>query len=495
VSLILPSDSVIQKKNIHHILISAILGVTGLFIFSLYHRRIYVDDPWFADQAYQLIHDGYIRSEMLQGLLKYDIRVLDAHKLHLLHGAVFIKLFGFSPYVVKAIPIPYVFLLIYLFYRYTTENQLFNQSYGFLLLVLVFITHAHVFDYAYIYRPEIMQACLGFASFYFLQKSIHTQQLKLVVFAALLAGVCALFHLNGLVFITSGCLLLLVNRRIGALFLFGSVAGFTSLLYFYDICCMQENISLFIYQITNNPSLEKSNFSAWAYFGKLLDEHMRLFRTVREGALSVCFFLAVLVCFKFLKQHYSMLLSYTFFLIASVALITRDASGRYYILYLPFLLLIVVITADHIFSSRQVIPIRIACVLLLSYLLLNLYLISGIIAKRTDVLSINRQLTRHIPEGAKVMASMNMVFNGLEQYDLQALEAYSLNRKKDLISPSINFLEFCRLHKREYLLVDERDLEKIGMSAKELKRGNKFYTYLESIHGYITLRLREGVNG
>ncbi len=98
----------------------------------------------------------------------------------------------------------------------------------------------------------MMQACLGFASFYCLQKSIRLQQLKYAATGGLLARLCALFHLNGLVFAMAGGLLLLVNGQIKTPFLFGSLTGCTSLLYFYDICCLEENFHLFMYQLSNN---------------------------------------------------------------------------------------------------------------------------------------------------------------------------------------------------------------------------------------------------
>jgi hypothetical protein len=494
VSSIAQSASVIRKRTIHITLASAILAMVCLFIFSLYHRWIHLDDAWFAEQAYQLLQYGYIRSEIFQGLLNYDTQLLPAHKLHVLHGAIFIKLFGFSPYVVKAVPIPYVLFLIFLLYLYAAGNQVFTQSYSLLLLVLIFISHAFVFDYAYIYRPELMQACIGFASFYFLQKGIRLQQAKYILPAALLAGICVLFHLNGLVFIMAGGLLLLLHKQIKYLLLFGSIAGLISLLYFYDICCLQENIDLFIYQFRNDPALEKSNFTVWAYFEKIFNEHMRLFRTVREGALSVCFFLSVFIFFRFLRQHHSLLLSYTFFLIFAVALITRDTNGQYYMLYLPFLALVVAISADYVFSRQRFTSIVATCVLLLCYFIINLNLIRTIIAKRSDLLSRNGHITSLIPEGARVMSSMYLVFNGLEPYNLQVTEAYTLSKKKNLIPASVSFLDFCRQHGREYIALDERDLEKIYMSAEELEKGDRFYSFLAGTQGYIILTHRKGNN-
>jgi hypothetical protein len=491
VSFIIQQASIAHKKPVHLILASAILGIVLLFVFSLYHRWVYLDDAWFADQAYQLLHDGYIRSEIFQGLLNYELQMLDAHKLHIWHGALFIKLFGFSPYVVKAIPIPYVLLLIFLLYQYTISKQVFTQSYSYLLLVLLFISHAFVFDYAYIYRPEMMQASIGFSSFYFLQKGICVDRIRFIIIAAILAGLCALFHLNGLVFIMSGALLLLVNKQIKALFVFGSIAGLTSLLYFYDICCIQEKINLFVYQFKNNPALEESNFNVWSYVGKIFDEHMRLFRTVREGALSVCFFLSVILFFRFLRSHHSLLLTYTFFLILSVAQVTRDTNGQYYMLYLPFMVLVVAMSTDYVFSKRNFAYTMTACILVVVYVSINLYLISHIIAKRKDILSINRSITSTIPQGAPLMSSMYLVFNALEQYDLQTVEAYTLNRKKGLIPASVSFLDFCKQHGREYIAVDERDLEKINMSAGELKQGNEAYSYLTTTQGHILLKKRK----
>lgn len=477
-----------QKNIINTFLKCALLGIILLFIISLYHRWIYLDDAWFAEQAYQLSHTGFVRSEIFQGFLNYDERLLPAHKLHLIHGAIFIKLFGFSPYVIKAVPIPYILLLVFFLYKYTSGNDMFKQSYGYLLLALLFISHAFVFEYAYIFRPELMQSCVGFASYYFLEKSIRLQHLKFAAIGGVLAGICVLFHLNGLVFIMSGGLILLVNNQIKSLFLFGTIASVTSLLYFYDICCLQENIDLFVYQFQNDPALEKSNFNIWAYASKLFDEHMRLFRTIREGTLSVLFFLSVFLLFRFLKSQHSLLLSYTFFLIFSVALITRDTNGQYYLLYLPFMVLIVAISADYVFSTTTYITKLTVWVLLFTYLGINLYLIKKIINKRTDNSAVNQAISTTIPQGANLMASMNLVFIGLDRYNIQAVEAYTLNIKKELIPSSTGFLEFCRLHERDYIAISETDLEKIKISAKELRKGDKVYAYLQTLHGYIILK-------
>jgi hypothetical protein len=155
------------------------------------------------------------------------------------------------------------------------------------------------------------------------------------------------------------------------------------------------------------------------------------------------------------------------------------------------MVLVVAMSTDYVFSKRNFAYTMTACILVVVYVSINLYLISHIIAKRKDILSINRSITSTIPQGAPLMSSMYLVFNALEQYDLQTVEAYTLNRKKGLIPASVSFLDFCKQHGREYIAVDERDLEKINMSAGELKQGNEAYSYLTTTQGHILLKKRK----
>lgn len=72
---------------------------------------------------------------------------------------------------------------------------------------------------------------LGFISFYF----INSKNKINIAIAGIFAGLSAVTHLNGLIFMGAGGILLLVNRRIFDAIIFSIFASFSFGFYFLDI--------------------------------------------------------------------------------------------------------------------------------------------------------------------------------------------------------------------------------------------------------------------
>ena len=133
-----------------------------LFLYSLYQRIPDIDDAWIGEYAYWLAEDGYVHSELMRGVNKQEVDFVVHHKLFNLNGALFIKLFDFSLYSLKAVSLVYFIVFIIMFYFYTHKwRRLLSKSDFFLALIILF-SFPWTFKYAFLYRPEIMMMTFGF---------------------------------------------------------------------------------------------------------------------------------------------------------------------------------------------------------------------------------------------------------------------------------------------------------------------------------------------
>jgi hypothetical protein len=475
-------------RNNRSTLLLFFIGTAGiLFLVSLYHRWIYLDDAWFGEHAFQLIKTGRIRSEILQGFFRYEEKVLTTHKFCVLNGAILIKMFGYSPYVLKAVPIPYLLGLLFIFYRYSTDFKIFNDASNLLLLILLFISYSFVFEFSYNLRPEIMMAAMGFTSFYCLQKFLSVEKVIYIILAGILAGLCVFSHLNGVIFISAGGIVLLINRKLLAGIGFGIVAVLTSLLYFFDIRGLQD-WELALYQFRNDAALSDQNFTPSYYIFKVLNEHTRFFHDWREVSLSIVLILVLLLCWKYLKQKAPYLLQYTLSLVLSLALVSRGSSSLYYILYIPFFMVIITIGIDHIFWQGERKWKYVVVIALAIYMIINTVLNIRLISRREDLVAVNHAIAHWIPKQARITTTNYFVFNEIDNFDVQSHEVFYYLRKKNKLGPNADFLDFCKANNRQYIILDEPNLGKLAIDVNKFKAGNRHYKYLTTVYDkYIIL--------
>lgn len=453
---------------------------------SLYHRPIYFDDAWFAEQAFQFLKFGEIRTEVFQGLLYYENKLQTAHKFHVINGSVFIALFGFSPYAVKAVSIFYTLLLLYFFYVYGRQFHVFQYSITLLFFLLFYLTQNFVLEYLYAYRPEPIIAALGFGSFYLIEKSLQNRNLSYAAIAGFLAGLCAFTHLNGVIFMGAGGLVLLFNKefKLVLIFSFASILGLS--LYFFDIGSQEE--LLYAYkQFRNDPALSEDNFTALHYITKLVDEHKRFFWDYAEATMTICLLVALLTNFRFLHNKHKNLLYYTLSLIVLLAVISRNPSSQYYLLYMPFVAILSVIAFEEVYLQKKAIIRWLVTASLIFYFSMNIYLNIQMAFEKEYLLPTHQKISTIIPHQTKIMAPLYFVFNEIDNYDMQTTEVfYLLNKKK--WQNSSNFFDFCKKHKREYIIIEARDKDKLLMPWEELIKGDKNYQYLATIDKYTILK-------
>jgi hypothetical protein len=460
-----------RKKH----LVTALLAIVCImFLYSLIHRIPDIDDSWDGDFAYWQAKLGYVKSELMHGRGMQEVRLICHHKLLTLEGAAVIRVAGFSLYTLKSISLVFFLLFLFLYFKHTYK-KLFPPFY-FYLSLLILISNALIFNFAFVFRPEIGLMTLGFISYLLLDQVLKNNKGMLyIILSGLAAGLGVATHLNGTMFILAGGLLLFINRK----YLYGIVFGLSSLptaaIYFYDFTSTY-NLNFWSYQIKELASLDElSNFPAGiSQIMNLLTEHLRFFHSPKEVSFSLLFIFVVIFAFRHLKSQKNLLI-YTLVLIITLGLISVSKASKYAIAYLPYLIIIIVSSVKYIFEERDFKSlgnkktIRILTVFFIAlYLSVNSYYnIKLCLVKFSP--SDNRQLvTRYITEktgNLRIVAPMSIIFNEIENFkSIQSDMCYSDMQKKDKTIYGTGFLQSTEKFETDYIILTEEFINKFGMN-------------------------------
>lgn len=321
-----------------------------LYVYSLWQRQPDVDDAWIGEHAYWLVKNGFVKSDLMYGITSQEIRQIVHHKLFTLNGALFVKTFGFSLLTLKSVSLVWFigFLILFLVY---VKRKLGEEA-GWLALLLI-TTNAFIFQYSFVYRPEIMVMTLGFASYIFLEKHFNNSGgWQYAALSGALAGLAATAHLNGLIFVASGFTILLLRWKLRSMIVFSTFAVLFLGIYFYDFTS-EYNFSFWLYQINDSPALHKSQIlpSSLLFIAKLFNEHLRFFHSPKEISLSLLLIFLLVINFRTLKKE-TLLLQYFTALVVFLSLLAVHTTPKYLLLYMPFIVLTITISFIDIYNQR-----------------------------------------------------------------------------------------------------------------------------------------------
>jgi len=454
-----------------------ILLTSMLFVFSLWQRSPDIDDAWIGEHAYWMAEKGYVKSELMHGITMQDTRHIVHHKFFTLNGALFISILGFSLYSIKSVSLVWlcIFLLIFIGY---VRRKMGNDAAWFALLLA--IANAFIFQYSFVFRPEIVVMTLGFLSYLFLEKYFTEEgEYKYLAISGLFAGLAAATHLNGLIFMAAGAVLLLMRKRFKASVIFSLLTLPAFAVYFYDFT-YQYGLNFWLYQVNDSPALHKSTIlpSSFAFLGKILNEHLRFFHSPKEISLSILFLFMLLVNFKNLKSEGN-LLKYLMLLVIFLSLVAVHTTSKYMLLYLPYIMLIITRSFLHLYKNRQsLLPLKrgltirkayqVSLVLLGLFLITNLVWNTGIALKKFDPQK-NRQLSLKYmgiqTADLKVLAPMTFIFNEIGHFkriqsDLSIIEMQKAGKK--LSGPAL--LKYADNLKINYLIITDEYRERFGIN-------------------------------
>lgn len=473
-----------------------------LFSYSLWQRQPDIDDAWIGEHAYWMAEKGYVKSELMHGITGQETRHIVHHKAFTLVGALFISIFGFSLTTLKSVSLLFLGIFLIIFARYVWLNMGKEAAW---LSLLIIMSNALIFQYSFVFRPEIMVMTLGFVSYLFLEKGL-SQERKLLAFllGGVFAGLAAATHLNGLIFMVAGALLLLWNKRIKATVLFSLASLPAFAIYFYDFS-EKFGISYWLYQINDSPALQKSSVlpASLSFFAKMLNEQMRFFHSPKEITFSLLFIFLLVVNFKNLKKH-SNLLRYLFLLIVSLSLVAVHSTSKYMLLYIPYIFLIIITSLYEIYqnkssSSAQGVrlagqkPAVISLLLVLVYLSVNSFWNVRVAFRKFDVEKNVRIAEKYMDPNThklNILAPMTYIFNEMGNFkriqsDLSLAEMQKAG-KKIAGSQLLNYADSMKI---DYLLITDEYKDRFKISSISVADLKKYgFTIVGNEPGIIILK-------
>lgn len=462
----------------------AVLGVLALA--GLYHRSCYVDDAWLGERAYWLAREGVARSDLFVGLVGYGERTFVFHKLFALTGAALVSLFGWSLYVLKTASLVAFLAFVEVLRRYCRR---YEAPGVFPLTLLVLLAHGVLMRHAFIYRPEVMLMALGFGSFVLLRRHLESFGWRALLGAAALAGLGALAHLNGLMFIGAGVVLLLTQRRWWSAAVFAGASSAVALLYLSDALVAGE-MATFLRQFGGDPQLAERVSGVGNRVASVLMEHQRYFHS-REEILFTALVLAV-VAFTARRTGLgsSLLLPYTLALALSLAVLCPEKQTYYALPLVPYLALMVARGLRSLPGLGRPVQVTLATALLL-HLASGAFELGRIIATNEDTASRNRALATHIgPPGTTVLATLPFVFDEIERYRIRGLTYYWIRNRfgKYPRTPEELFAD-ARGQGIAFVVMSREDLKFSGWGPDALKQEGPGFRRVHEDEDHLVLEL------
>ncbi len=417
--------------------------IFALFIYSLFQRIPHLDDAWLGEQVYWLNKDGVVRNVLMKHYFNNHIGILGYHKLTIWIGIIFTNLFGFSLIALKSVSLVSLIIFLAAFYYYTVIINKIVSKQGFLLVAGLFVIAPHVFEFSFVYRPEIPLMAFSFISFIFLDISRNNKrELFFVIISAIFVGASVLIHLNGLVFISSGIILLLYRKQYKSILIFVAVSISISMIYFVHFNSIQEVIQWGnIISGANSTSLISSDpISVISnLFIRLFNEHYRLFHSPKEITLTIFTILIIIFAFSQLKKQKPGLLLYLLILFLSIAIISINKSSKYSVVYYPYIVLLVIYFSKQHFSttgSKYILPKNKQSYIFIFFI--GLFIVSSLVYDiRLSIQKFSPIQNRNITEkyvlppqtDKTIVAPMHFIFNELENYK-EIISLMSFNERQ-----------------------------------------------------------------
>ena len=474
-----------------------LLLLAGIYIYGLWERDADIDDAWLGEQAYWLAEKGYVKSELMRGIVNSEDYLIIHHKLLTLQGALFIKLFGFSVYSLKSISLAYFVIFLILFYLYTVKRKgLFSEP-DFLFSMIIMISFPWLFKFSFIFRPEMILMTFGFISFMLLEQTVenNTRPNLKSFFAGLIGGLSVATHLNGFIVLGSGLIVLLLYRKFkqSIVFLIAGIIGMS--VYFYDFNA-NHNFTYWLAQFSANPALDDAlhkNIFLLPLFS-LLEEYLRFFHNPTIFVFSLLFIISLITGFKFLYRQHRFLITYLLVSMLLMAVVVFHKYQQYILLYFPMMVIIMAVvwrklSNDKIIfknnNTRMTIKILFT-VSFISFIIISNYANVELAVKKFAAADHREITTEYIPEdpsGLNIIAPMRYIFNEIKYFNrIQGEICYVEFQKSDPEITGEGFFRKARSFDISYIILTPYYRNILGL---------KDINSINNTHGYRVLHNNE----
>ena len=480
-----------------------LLILAMLFAYSLWQRQPDIDDAWIGEHAYWMSEKGYVKSELMHGITEQHVRHIVHHKFFTLLGAAFIHIFGFSLFTLKSVSLFGLIVFLWVFFKYHRRHSGRGELW---IAMLMIAANAFIFQYSFVYRPEIIVMTLGFISFLTLERGIKSAPAtyKWIIISGLLAGLAAATHLNGLIYISAGGLLLFIRRKPLHAVVFGLATIPTLAIYFYDFT-REFGPEYWLFQLKDAPALHnKSMLPDWLWIlERPFREQMRFFHSPKEISLTFLFLFLVIAGFQKVWKQQKDHLIYLAILIISLSTLSVHSTSKYLLLYLPVMVLImarafVEIALEKEGESKE---IRLkkepkawwAGALLLIYLSVQMvWNVDNSVDKFNP--GANHAITeKYFGSASKelaILAPMNFIFNEITQFDrIQGDLGYADLQKTGLPLHGAYLLKYADSTGLDYLLITREYRHRFGMDTlSEAQRNKSGFKTVETNNAFELLK-------
>ena len=465
-----------------------LLGAVLLLVASFYQRVLHGDEAWIGEQAYWAAREGIVRSELFRGFLHAEVRQWVYHWLFVWQAAGVIRVVGWSVVSLKLISLAYLAVFLLISYHHLRQYYFIAPA-GLALFYALLLLNALVVEYSFVFRPEIMLMCLGFGSWILLERSVHlpTRRLGYAALAALLAGLAALTHFNGLIFIVAGTGLLLLRRRLRAAVLFGGVASLVFGLGFVDVL-VHDAWAEYFRQLA--PAIKQEPHQALPFLRQLFTEQKRFFHSPLEAVLALLVLAAGVVLGLHRRQwsapRFTDAVWYLLLLITALACLAPGKTTKYLVLYMPHLCLVVT-TAFIRVGSRPVWQFRLLASLLVLYVGVNVAYTGYLISRHENRVTKNRALAHQLAayRHSRIVAPLELVFNQIDQFTIQGVPCYSmlLDTGRLPADGTALFTEAARF-RRQLIILNDNSLKDLNLPKPVAGRIYGRYRYAYQFQDY-----------
>ena len=427
----------------------------ALFLFfgaSLFFRNINGDEAIIAEHSYWLQKIGYVKSEMFAGMgFGWEVKQFHYHKLFVAIGALFISIFDISLMSLRFITLISTLIFLFTLYKYLKLKSIENKNI-FLIIFLLLFTNATFFEYAFIFRPEIMVMTLIFCSYFFLESQSKNRKLNIII-AGFLAGLATLTHLNGMISIISGLVLIILNKEYRFIIYFLIPAGCICMLYFWDISSA-ENLHQFIYQFTNDPNFSKEHFRWFSPFLRLIDEHKRFFHSPKEITFSILVILSLILNYKYFVKNHRNLLIYLLIMVLSLSILSHGKTPKYAITFYPYFSIIIAISLMRLDVLKNF-KKNLVLVIAVLYFTINIVFSILLISSSYNGVERNSEMASKIEKNCKVMAREMFFFNEIKNFTIHIFMGYELKSKlKNKDFSIVDLLNYCYALNDKYIIIE-----------------------------------------
>lgn len=483
------------------------LFVFAVYAFSLFNRIPHIDDAWIGEQVYWLNKENIVKNVLMKYFLNSERGLIAYHKLFIWSGLGMVKLFGFSLNTLKSTSLISIIVFLLVFYYYTVhQRKLFNPT-DFILVAALILVHPHVFEFSFVFRPEILLMTIGFISFVFMERSKINRKYRTlyIVLSGITTGIAVLIHLNGLVFIFAGFFYLIYRKQYKESAIFFMLAALVSSLYFLHFKSQADVINWLsmIYGASPDSMLQNDPFIILTSpVIKLFNEHLRIFHSPKEIIHTILVVGTIVFGFTHLKKRNPGLLLYVMLLFLSIAIITLNKTSKYGLIYYPYLILLLIFFIKNTWNSKDgkyYITTQIKSmglfILMTIFIIISLFYDVSLSLKKFSPAQnsfITNTYVKTPTSNTKIMAPMPFIFNEIQKYEeIVSLMSYHERKKTETSLTGIGFFIAANNEEIDYIVINDSYWNIFKLPEKTNSNQIPLYNIVGRIDDIIILENKE----